>query len=86
MPQVARGLGGGVCHGLTDTPPPRPPALPGRTAPMPPLSHEDLCSSCESYSFCSVKVSVAQSCETPWTVAHRTPLSMGFFRQGSWSG
>ena len=22
----------------------------------------------------------------PWTVAHQAPLSMGFFRQGSWSG
>ena len=28
MPRMARGLGGGVCHGLTGTPPPRPPALP----------------------------------------------------------
>ena len=24
--------------------------------------------------------------ETPWTVAHRAPLSMGFPRQESWSG
>ena len=24
--------------------------------------------------------------ETPWTVAHRAPLSMGFSRQGYWSG
>ena len=23
---------------------------------------------------------------TPWTVAHRAPLSMGFSRQGYWSG
>ena len=23
---------------------------------------------------------------TPWTVAHQAPLSMGFFRQGYWSG
>ena len=23
---------------------------------------------------------------TSWTVAHQAPLSMGFFRQGSWSG
>ena len=33
--------------------------------------------------------SVAQSCptlETPWTVAHQAPLSMGFFRQEYWSG
>ena len=24
--------------------------------------------------------------ETPWTVAHQAPLSMGFSRQGYWSG
>ena len=24
--------------------------------------------------------------ETPWTVAHQAPLSMGFSRQESWSG
>ena len=24
--------------------------------------------------------------ETPWTVAYQTPLSMGFSRQGYWSG
>ena len=32
---------------------------------------------------------VAQSCPTlttPWTVAHQAPLSMGFSRQGYWSG
>ena len=32
---------------------------------------------------------VAKSCptlETPWTVAHQTPLSMGFSRQDYWSG
>jgi len=23
---------------------------------------------------------------TPWTVAHQAPLSMGFSRQGYWSG
>ena len=23
---------------------------------------------------------------TPWTVAHQVPLSMGFSRQGYWSG
>ena len=23
---------------------------------------------------------------TPWTVAHKAPLSMGFSRQGYWSG
>ena len=36
-----------------------------------------------------VKVLVAQSCptlETPWTVAHQAPLSMGFSRQEYWSG
>ena len=32
---------------------------------------------------------VAKSCPTlttPWTVACQAPLSMGFFRQGYWSG
>ena len=32
---------------------------------------------------------VAKSCRTfatPWTVAHQTPLSMGFLRQEYWSG
>ena len=32
---------------------------------------------------------VAQSCPTlsdPWTAAHQAPLSMGFSRQGHWSG
>ena len=32
---------------------------------------------------------VAQSCPTlvtPWTAAHQAPLSMGFSRQGYWSG
>ena len=32
---------------------------------------------------------VAQSCltlETSWTVAHKAPLFMGFFRQDYWSG
>ena len=30
-------------------------------------------------------VLVAQSCMTPWTVAHQAPLSIGFFRQEYWS-
>ena len=33
--------------------------------------------------------SVAQSCPTlvtPWTVAHKAPLCMGFPRQENWSG
>ena len=25
-------------------------------------------------------------CETPWTAAHQTPLSLGFSRQEYWSG
>ena len=25
-------------------------------------------------------------CATPWTAAHRAPLSLGFSRQGYWSG
>ena len=32
---------------------------------------------------CSV---VSDSFATPWTVAHQTPLSMGFPRQEYWSG
>ena len=32
---------------------------------------------------CSV---VSSSFVTTWTVAHQTPLSMGFFWQGYWSG
>ena len=30
--------------------------------------------------------SISQSCLTPWTVAHLTPMSMGFSRQEYWSG
>ena len=42
---------------------------------------------CES----SVTCMLNRSCrvrlfETPWTVAHQAPLSMGFFRQEYWSG
>ena len=29
---------------------------------------------------------MSDSFETPWTVAHRAPLSIGFFRQDYWSG
>ena len=29
---------------------------------------------------------VSDSFVTPWTVAHQAPLSMGFSRQGDWSG
>ena len=29
---------------------------------------------------------MSDSCETPWTVAHEAPLSMGFSRQEYWSG
>ena len=32
---------------------------------------------------CSV---VSDSSETPWTVVHQAPLSMGFLRQEHWSG
>ena len=31
-------------------------------------------------------VSLIQLFATPWTVAHQAPLSMGFSRQGPWSG
>ena len=30
--------------------------------------------------------SVMSSSATPWSVAHQTPLSMGFSRQEYWSG
>ena len=30
--------------------------------------------------------SCVQLFATPWTIAHQAPLSMGFFRQGYWSG
>ena len=33
-----------------------------------------------------VKVLVAQLCPTLWTIAHQTPLSVGFSRQEYWSG
>ena len=29
---------------------------------------------------------VVSNSATPWTVAHQAPLSMGFSRQGYWSG
>ena len=31
-------------------------------------------------------LSLAQLFAAPWTAAHQTPLSMGFSRQGYWSG
>ena len=34
----------------------------------------------------SVSRSVMSDSETPWTVAHRAPLSTGFSRQEYWSG
>ena len=42
-----------------------------------------------TFSFCSHAVfslSCVQLFVTPWTVAHQTPLSMGFPRQEHWSG
>ena len=38
--------------------------------------------------FCGCVESVTQLCQTvtQWTVAHQAPLSMGFSRQGYWSG
>ena len=29
---------------------------------------------------------LSNSLQTPWTIAHQAPLSMGFLRQGYWSG
>ena len=31
-------------------------------------------------------LSPVQLFATPWTVAHQTPLSLGFYRQEYWSG
>ena len=48
-----------------------------------PLNHQRRSS---KLPFCCL---VAQSCPTfatPWTIARRAPLSMGFFRQEYWSG
>ena len=35
---------------------------------------------------CDQSLSHVQLFETPWTVAHQAPLSMGFPRQEYWSG
>ena len=35
---------------------------------------------------CGCYCLVAESCATPWTVAHQAPLSIGFSRQEHWSG
>ena len=39
-----------------------------------------------SVSLCAQSLSRVQPFVTPWTVAHQTPLSMGFSRQEYWSG
>ena len=36
--------------------------------------------------FVAIVVAVSSSSVIPWTVACQTPLSMGFSRQGYWSG
>ena len=41
--------------------------------------HPDFLSRCPQHTAFSVKL-------TPWTVAHQAPLSIGFSRQGLWSG
>ena len=48
----------------------------------------DLCFCVHSflYSFMKVKVKSCLTLATPWTVAHRAPLSKGFPRQEYWSG
>ena len=38
------------------------------------------------YSRMATLASVASDSEVPWTVAHQAPRSMGFSRQGYWSG
>ena len=49
-----------------------------------------MCQSCHHLSVCCVCVlnhfSCVQIFATPWTIAHEAPLSMGFSRQGYWSG
>ena len=35
---------------------------------------------------CTLSPCLVQLCATPWTVAHQSPLSMGFSRQEYWSG
>ena len=36
--------------------------------------------------FCPAVLGCVQLFVAPWTVAHQTPLSVGFFRQEYWSG
>ena len=56
---------------------------------MPILKHLPLFSFLYSWEKVKVKVkslSRVRLFETPWTVAHQAPLSMGFSRQEYWSG
>ena len=39
-----------------------------------------------SYYHCVQLLNCVQFFETPWTIAHQAPLSMGFSRQEDWSG
>ena len=41
---------------------------------------------CVCVLYCTVLRSVVSDSATPWTVARQAPLSMGFSRQGYWSG
>ena len=41
---------------------------------------------CSLHLGCASSLSRVQLCETPWTVAHQTPLSLEFSRQVYWSG
>ena len=47
------------------------------------LEHSGHCQ--ESLSICAKSLSHVPLFETPWTVAHQAPLSMGFSRQQYWS-
>ena len=38
------------------------------------------------YVLCAQSLSCVRVFATPWTVAHKAPLSMGFSRQEYWSG
>ena len=45
------------------------------------MDQEVFACACKLSHFCCVPIFM-----TPWSVAHRAPLSMGFSRQGYWSG
>ena len=50
------------------------------------LTHERTKLPCNYTCLCTCACSVVSNSVTPWTVAWKTPLSMGFSRQEYWSG